>query len=425
MGAKLAITGAGNKKAPVVNIDQPTGDAIDKAYDTLLKAGEGEIPSNEEMENISQLLEETLPEDAKLMRKAQQEEIPEDIIKNLKSAGDVTAEVAIDPVTGKATQIAEFDEDKYAGDLDDLFKPDLDGSEPVNYDKDAVKQVLNKNYSATMSEHDLNILMIAIQKQRDGEKVKFNDMPPIIQKEIMNTIIAEGNGKYLGNKEIKDQMVKMFLDGLMQDSLYQEIDNVFLDLDKTIKSITKKEAAAVYNNSFAEQRKILEEVLPKTAEKLKESEPDKADILMKVHEAYKQSYLLDTMLNTYLNTGKCKVKKYDIEKISRWYSDFNRKYENSKWIIRDINIIEPILRRRIDEEKYSIQDIRAFLLVFCKYTMNMKPANIDEHTFMYYFIMNIINLDVFDSNNKEDAKFYSDFVNRICNFIDQIKLRVK
>lgn len=416
------------KKAPLsVTLDNSSDETIDKAYDALLKAGdEGRIPTDEEIENISKILEENSPEDVKLLRKILEESTPEELMEDLREMRDTIQNVTIDPVTGKATQISDYDEDKFTGDFEDLFNGDLDGSEPVTYDKDAVMQVLQKNYGKhNMEVADLERLIAAMDKQRQGEKVKFTDMPPIIQKEIMNTIITEGNGKYVANKEIKDQMTRIFIQGLMEDSLYQEINNVFLDLGQTINNIAKEEATEAYNNSFAEQRKILETVIPETAEKLKDSDPEKADALQGVHSAYKNSYTLEGMLFGYTHTGKCKIKKYDVENIQRWYDDFNRKYENSKWIIRDISMVEPILRRRLDEEKYTINDIKAFLLVFCKYTMNMRPSNITEHTFMYYFIMNIINLDIFDRDNEEDAKFYGNFVDKICNFIDIIKERAK
>ena len=415
------------QKAPVININEASDDAIDNAYNVLLKAGdEGRVPSNEEMENISKVLEESLPEDAKLMREVQEQEIPQNILDDLKDQSDALQNVTIDPVTGKSTQISDYDEDEFAGDLDDLFKPDLDEAEPITYDKDAVRQVLEKTYgNMPMSVSDLETLIAAMDKQRSGKKAKYSEMPPVIQKEIMKTITAEGGGVYLANKEIKDQMATVFIEGLMQDSLYQEINNVFLDLGKTIENIAMTTATEAYNSSFAEQRKILETIIPEEAEKLKETDPEKSEQLERVHIAYKQSYLLIDMLLAYMHTGKCKVKKYDVQNIQRWYDSFNHKYENSKWIIRDISMVEPILRRRLDETKYTINDIRAFLLVFCKYTMNMKPANIDEHTFMYYFIMNIVNLDVFDSNNEADAEFYNRFVNEICNFIDRIKERAK
>lgn len=417
------------KKEPLnVTLQNASEEAVDNAYNALLKAGdEGRLPTNEEMENISKVLEENIPEDAKLMREIQEGEIPEEALEDLKEQGGSLQNVTIDPITGKASQINEYDEDEFAGDLDDLFKPDLDSNEPVTYDKDAVLQVLQSKYGKhpNISAADLEKLIAAMDKQREGKKAKFSEMPPFIQKEIMNTIMTEGNGIYVANKELKDQMTRMFIEGLMEDSLYQEINNVFLDLGQTINNIAKNEATAAYNNSFAEQRKILETVIPENAEKLKDTDPEKSEQLFGVHNAYQQSYLLSEMLNVFTTTGKCRVKKYDVENIQRWYDDFNRKYENSKWIIRDISMIEPILRRRIDEELYTVNDIRAFLLVFCKYTMNMKPANISEHTFMYYFVMNIINLDVFDQDNEEDAKFYSEFVDRICDFIKTIKSRAK
>ena len=147
MSQKIGIIEPG-KKAPLsVALENASDEAIDKAYDTLLKAGdEGRIPTDEEMENISKVLEENTPEDVKLLRKIEEESIPEEVMEDLREMQDTLQNVTIDPISGKATQISDYDEDKFAGDFEDLFKGDLDGSEPITYDKDAVMPVLQKTY---------------------------------------------------------------------------------------------------------------------------------------------------------------------------------------------------------------------------------------------------------------------------------------
>ena len=56
-------------------------------------------------------------------------------------------------------------------------------------------------------------------------------------------------------------------------------------------------------------------------------------------------------------------------------------------------------------------------LAYCKYCCNMNPDNMAEHTFMYYFIRNIIAIDrinprgrAYHSINAKDKTFYDTFV---------------
>ena len=53
--------------------------------------------------------------------------------------------------------------------------------------------------------------------------------------------------------------------------------------------------------------------------------------------------------------------------------------------------------------EYDQNIITRFILAFCKYTMNMKPDNVFEHTFMYHFVTNIIYLDTNDSSDMENT----------------------
>ena len=82
-------------------------------------------------------------------------------------------------------------------------------------------------------------------------------------------------------------------------------------------------------------------------------------------------------------------------------------------------MLESILDRNLPSY-INMDDIRKFLITFCKYCRNFKPENIVEHTFMYYFIMNIRTLDIYNKDDEKDNEFYKKFINNIVSFIDLI-----
>ena len=70
----------------------------------------------------------------------------------------------------------------------------------------------------------------------------------------------------------------------------------------------------------------------------------------------------------------------------------------------------------------SEDQIKKFVVAFIKYAQNMKPENMEEHIFMYYFIMNIIWTKYVDENNSEDSEFKDIILNNIRNFIKEADL---
>ena len=69
-----------------------------------------------------------------------------------------------------------------------------------------------------------------------------------------------------------------------------------------------------------------------------------------------------------------------------------------------------------------INDIKKFFILFYKYTLNFNPSVVEEHTFMYYTIMNIITLNFLDLYEKEDEnEFLVKVKNGVMNVINTIK----
>ena len=141
---------------------------------------------------------------------------------------------------------------------------------------------------------------------------------------------------------------------------------------------------------------------------------------MGVSEAFKQSQSLELMYEAYKKGMK--IRKIDVEKLDKAIRNFEMKYEKSKFTIRDLRQVPDVLRRHVSPS-YTDKVIDTFVAVFCKYTDNMKPENVDEHTFIYYFIDNILSLNV-PATTQDDKDFNDNLIKSINRFLNEIKSRI-
>ena len=132
---------------------------------------------------------------------------------------------------------------------------------------------------------------------------------------------------------------------------------------------------------------------------------------------FTQSYTYEDMYEAY-KLGKIKVKNIQVEKLNRTCSEFNRKYYNNTFKINDVGMTIGVLDRKLDK-KYNISAIKKFIVAFINYTKNFSPSNIPEHVFMYYFIQNILALDINVPENSQ-IEFNDLLINNINKFLDLI-----
>lgn len=336
---------------------------------------------------------------------------------------DVAA--TINPFTGKSegTAIASG----YGmGREEDIFD-DFLGNENVEIDDISTQDILSnvkKSDIGSISDSDAERVKELLFKRNSGEAVKYADLPDFLKKKVdeeTKSVVGMGlpSARF---KEVRNAMATSTIEQIYMELVSDKIEQVCVDLDTSIKNMAKSEIGVIdtesrkmYHNTFVNQ-------FPELAGKYKDNNPEKAELLLKISDGYSQAYSLEKMYKAY-TSGKIKVKKIDIEKLSRLVNEFNMKYEKATLTVRDISTAPVILDRHVNK-CYPNTAIKAFIVVFCKYTMNMKPDNIDEHTFMYYFINNILSLDLYDPNVEDDKKYYETFVDNINKFLDAITIRM-
>jgi hypothetical protein len=244
----------------------------------------------------------------------------------------------------------------------------------------------------------------------------YNKLPNKIKEEV-NRACAEVNNIDKGTKKI---FAEYFLDQVIQSS---GIDQISYDMQKSMNEAFDTDGIMSY---IIEECKTQFEIgIENTMKKIKaipedkitdELRQQKIEQLEGIKHAYNQSYMLDEFTAA-IKSGKVRVKKFDIEKWARHVHQWLYKYENTTsdtpFVIQDPTKCVPILYR-IFNKRYTAEQCAALIIGFFKYTQNYNANDVVDHTFMSYFISNILQLDLIRKTSEQ-----ADFINILSNNLEE------
>ena len=406
-------------KAALANkdIDNMSDEEINETYDNLMSLTDDQV---ENIKNTAKNMRNNDP-DAVLMEKIQNGEL--DL--NTDDLKEQDKYAVIDPLSGKVKTLMDSPGGNENADIDDILGDDLKDIEDIEVTEENVRKGISELYGSDLNDSDVLVVLDLVKRfQDDGYKAKYDDLPSSIKSQIAKTIMEKNNAVYMGTKDLKDRMARTFIEEVSMQSLADKAQEIFVDLGTSINNYARKEISKSLSSITNTHSEMFTKKMLEFADKAEsEGKTKEAEQLRNVSKAYTEACTLETMYNTYINTGKLKVKKFDIEKPQKVYQSMRDKYSKTKLTIRDVAMLEPILDRHLPEY-IDMDDIKAFLIVFCKYCMNFSPSNIAEHTFMYYFIYNICLLDMCDETDEKSVEFRDNTIKTITKFIDLIRKRM-
>lgn len=397
--------------------------SIDGIYEDFLNKA---TISEDQIDQLNKTLEENISEENQLLRDIQNgnNTFSHDTDEKLSSR---TAKVYIDPETGKVQNVEDVDTENHIDevDLDDLLSMTNDEFKETSIKKENIFKSIKEQFGDEIPDTEIYSFISVLNRYKSGEKFGFfKEMPPSIQKIINESIVTNGTiGPSISNNQIRNIMSKEIMDSVLTDNF---MESVFTDFDNSIKEAYKeqnKEITKEFSEYNIETGDIIKNKFLELANKVEEENPEKAALLRRCSKNYVEAYTYNDMKNMYRETNKLKAKKIDLDKFNRVCNEFNFKYKNTKMVINDISNLSKILKRHLPKYCNTEENIKRFIIAFCKYTRNMKADNIDEHIFMYYFIKNIINLDFYDKDNKEASKFHDNLINNIITMIGEINTK--
>lgn len=319
--------------------------------------------------------------------------------------------VLLDPVSGEQKIIGNAESDNLDNETFEEMCERIKNvdvkldKEPIT-EKELAEYITNSSNSSLLSDmsndmeisnESIKVLLEIVNRKINKENFNvYKAFPEEVQKMInkyMSSIqvpVNSNEGKQFRNI-ISEQLIDEFITNINIDKTMndfnKELEDLFAkgssELADTIVGYTEER-----NRKYREYANEIEDEEKK--EKLNE-------ILNSIDEAYNLSNLKEF-------SKRCKIKKFDLEKPQKIYSSFLRKYADSTYNIYDINMATPILYRNInpkDEEIFSLNDINAFFICFCKQCMNMSSDDVVQHAYMYYTIYNIVIIDLNKGNKKD------------------------
>ena len=316
---------------------------------------------------------------------------------------NATAKVVVgtDPNTGVSDIIGNYNESDYEN-LESSFESmtesidDIDVDEDIEIDDSPVTDeeiatymsgdnAIIKDLSESDKAPDLSIeatkeLLTVVNRKIKGEKFNpYKEFPQEIKDIIdsyVNKYIEPNN--IVNINAIKKSVSEALLDDFINDIQMNRIKNDFsTDLENLYKDSIKEIAEGTLNY-IDERNKAYRE----SADQIEDQE--KKEKMLAILDQIDEARAL-TSLKEYAKT--CKIKPIELEKpANRIYSSFLFKYKNSSNNIYDINIAKKVLFRHLESKGYTIKDIDAFLICFCKQVKNYSPAKATEHAYMYYVL---------------------------------------
>ncbi len=234
-----------------------------------------------------------------------------------------------------------------------------------------------------LSTESIRGLLEVVNRRIKGEKFNaYKEFPDEIKKIIDGYVMQNGTAISGANiaqiNSIKHNAAEVLLDEFISDIQIDRSKNDFARDLEHIYQTSAKEISDASLEYIDERNKAYREA----AEEI-EDEGKKARLLAILDRIDEARAL--TELKEFAKT--CKIKPIELEKPERRaYDSFLSKYKNSSNNIYDIKIAKDVLFRHIEADGYTMRDIDAFFVAFCKQVHNYSIDVATDHAYMYYVL---------------------------------------
>lgn len=363
---------------------------------------ESGILTSEQLSQVKEVLEENKNETDILLEQIEKDHENDDNSNNPleEGEGEYVGDGVImgDPDSNKL----EFDHfNNIDSDLDDIIENNL-------------KDNLNKNYN--ISDEDAITFANLIIKTRNGEKVDiYNNLP----KELKNHIDSMADEQKIPNENRKQFLQfasKLVIDEMIKDA---ELSSLSIDLEKAMKEMlpTPTEMYSETNKQY------IEEEFPKVAEKIKDTEPKKAQNLLDMRQGFIDAYTFEPMYKLLDNP---KIFK-NIRRSSKIWNRINRDYVDiagvCKFNLYPLSDLKIALTKINFTKEQSERIITLFVYTYLDGITDIKDPNeyneIYRNSFANYFEGNIKNLAISPNLVSDFSKDIKENLVKLSNLIDK------
>lgn len=317
----------------------------------------------------------------------------------------------------------------------DLFDIEDGKTNPVNEEKviatvaDDLKNSLELSDEATMQ-----VIEVLAQMRKDPKYPVFKNLPKEVQ--LIVTKLAMDNQM---DPAYLDEMSRLLLNEFLSSA---GMEQSLIDLEKALdESLKIPSVMDMYSDHI---RQVMEEKIPEVVEELKETDPEKADLLNEVKRMFTLSYNFGFARECYLVDAKLRkaIRRHDIE-FKRSIELFNYQNEKSNFKMNDAAHVPTVLIelfitnpnrdaalytgagenipqdiQKLLDMNITETDIQKFCILIFRSCRGIDPMAVDSAAYMYYLVRNIIAL-----RHTKEAKtdFAAELINNICNTITFIR----
>ena len=320
---------------------------------------------------------------------------------------------------------ALYDDGVITGDLETALM-DTDTDIPSN---DAIKQAFE------VSDDDAFKIIDIVNNIRKTPNYPVYKNLPLPVKEMVHDI-AESNGLPISKYE---EIARLVMSEFMNTA---EVEEALIDFDKAMSEALKiPHVIDIYTDHY---KNIMEKNIPEMIENIKDTEPEKAEMLRKVQEIFKWSYTFSFAKKAYEENGRVRkaVRRYDLE-FKRCLENFNFRNTPTQFKMNDAMELPIVLNQILCEDPANIIymhtkdgmeppefynninklgvsdiDIQKFCILICKSCDTLNPHDTIDAAYMYYLIKNIV---VLKHTQEAKTDFAAELINNICDTIAFIR----
>ena len=270
-------------------------------------------------------------------------------------------------------------------------------------------------------EEAIQMLYTLNQAKENPNYPVYNNLPESI-KTLIKQFASENNIPFSSINDLARYIISEMISDTKLNKAFEGVEDALEDA-LSMPSIT---------DLYSEHMKnIIENKIPETVEAIKDTDPDKAESLLRIKEEF---------INSYENNSRLRklVRRYETE-YNNTISTFNMKAINSDLKMPNIKKMEIILfnllireplqasviamesNESVPEEyqklidlKIEEKDIKKFCILICRSCDSRDPHNVFDAAYMYYLIKNIVSLEL---AREAKTDFARELISNICKVI--------
>ena len=316
-----------------------------------------------------------------------------------------------------------------------LFDVENGATNPVNEEKviNAVASDMKENLHLS-DESVLQLIEVMSMMRKDPKYPVFKNLPAEV-KALITKLALENNA----DPSMMDEMSRMLLNEFLSSA---GMEQSLIDLESALNEALKIPSVMdMYSDHI---RYVMETKIPEVVEEIKDTDPEKADMLNEVKRMFTLSYTYGLARDSYLSDSKLRkaVRRHKVE-FKRSIDLFNYQNEKSNFKMNDASHVPGVLTElflvaphrdaamyenagesipeditKLIDMNITTTDIEKFCILIFRSCRGFDAMAIDCAAYMYYLVRNIIAL-----RHTKEAKtaFAAELINNICNTITFIR----